>query len=292
MTGLRRSGQAIRLDGVNAEVRIGSFTRWLAIAILPFLVVASFLLYILPLQTERLFAWTIQPPLTAMFLASAYLGGIWFFTQVAIGPRWSRVRYGFPAVLVFASLLGTATLIHIDRFHPGHISFLTWLTLYVTTPFLVLAAIILNRGEDNGQPERSDYLIPFATRAVLVAVGACALLAGLALFAFPQAAIDGWAWTLTPLTARVTGAILTLPGLVNMWLLRDARWSAFRGVFQAQLFSLVFILGALAIARSDLQWSRPATPLVVGGLSLSLIAYAAFYAYCERMMRTRPAAQR
>ncbi len=77
--------------------------------------------------------------------------------------------------------------------------------------------------------------------------------------------------------------------MVNLWLLTDSRWSAFRWVFQAQLVSLVFITGALAIAHGDLDWSRPATPVVVAGMAFSLLAYAAFYAWCElgraRMLR-------
>jgi len=268
-----------------ATDRIPPFTRWLAIALLPFLAIASVLLYVLPRDTDRLFAWTIDPPLTAMFLASAYLGGIWFFVQVARLRHWHRVRYGFPAVLVFATLLGAATLIHLDRFHPGHISFIAWFALYVTTPFLVLGVLVANRGLDPRRPEEFDYAIPAATRVVLVAVGVCALVSGLILFLLPQTLVDVWAWDLTPLTARVVGAILTLPGLVNIWLVSDARWSAFRWMFQAQLFSLVFILGALAIARDDLEWSRPATGLVVGGLVFSVIAYAAFYLYCDSRRR-------
>jgi hypothetical protein len=261
------------------------FTRWLSAAILPFLVVASILLYLLPFATEQLFAWTIEPPLTAMFLASAYLGGIWFFTQAVRQRSWHRVKYGFPPVVLFASLLCAATLIHIGRFHAGHISFLTWLTLYLTTPFLTLAALLLNRPADDGGAEDPDFRIPRVPRVLLAVLGILSLAAGLVIFAVPQAGIDGWAWSLTPLTARVVGAILTLPGMVNLWLLVDSRWSSFRCIFQAQLFSLVFLLSALVIGGSALDWSRPSTALLVAGLLASFAAYAAFYAYCERGTR-------
>jgi hypothetical protein len=72
---------------------------------------------------------------------------------------------------------------------------------------------------------------------------------------------------------------------VNLWLLLDPRWSSFRWMFQAQLFSLVFLVAALAIGGGALNWSRPSAPLLVGGLVASLAAYAAFYAYCERGTR-------
>ena len=265
-----------------ATDRIRRYTRGVGLLIVPFLVVASVLLYILPGRTEELFAWTITPPLSAMFLACAYIGGIWFFVTVIRQRAWHRVRWGFPAVIVFASLLSISTFLHWDRFHFGHISFIVWVTLYVTTPFLVAAAVVVQRGEDRGTSEPRDFLLPLWLRVVLAVIGLAALATGVVLFVVPQFAIDGWAWQLTPLTARVCGAILTLPGMVNVWMLVDARWSAFRWVVQAELVSLVFIAAALAIRGSDLLWSRPATPLFVGGIVVSLLAFAGFYLYCDR----------
>lgn len=262
-------------------------TRWLALLILPFLAVASVLLYLLPTETERLFAWTIEPPLTAMLLGSAYVGGIWFFVHVVWQGRWHRVRRGFPAVIVFAGLAGVATLLHIDRFHAGHVSFITWLVLYLTTPFLVLAALLANRRSDDGLAEEGDFRIPFRVRAAFGSLGVLALLIGLALFLIPQAFLSTWAWDLTPLTARIVGAVLTLPGMVNLWLFVDERWSAFRWIYQAQLFSLSLIAIALVVARGDLAWSRPIAPLFVTGIVLSLVGYAAFYRWCERHANLR-----
>ena len=266
----------MRDDGVRP------FTRVVGAAVLPFLAAAVVLLYILPTRTEQLFAWTILPPLTAMFLGAAYIGGIWFFVRVVAGRRWHRVKFGFPAVVVFAGLLAIATFVHWDRFHFGHISFYTWVTLYVVTPFLVAAAALVNWPADPGGFEERDYDVPFAPRAALALIGALALVCGLLMFVFPAALVDSWAWQLTPLTARVVGAILTLPGAVNLWLLVDSRWSAFRWIFQAELASLTFIVIAVVVARDDLAWSRPAAPVFVAGILISLAAFAAFYAYCER----------
>jgi hypothetical protein len=265
--------------------RILRYTRWVGIVIIPFLVVASVLLYALPTRTDALFAWTINPPISAMFLACAYLGGIWFFGTVINQRQWHRVKNGFPAVFTFATLLGIATVLHWDKFHFGHISFIVWVTLYLTTPFAVLAAILLNRREDPRVPEKRDYAIPLVIRIVLAAIGLLALALGAVLFIVPQLAIDIWAWQLTPLTARVAGAILTLPGMVNVWMLVDSRWSAFRSVVQAELVSLVFITSTLLINVNSLLWARPSAPLFLGGIVFSLVAYVAFYLYCERRMR-------
>jgi hypothetical protein len=282
---------AVTDDRAVTDDAVLRYTGWVAVVVLPFLTVASVLLYVLPTQTDRLFAWTIAPPLTAMLLASAYLGGIWFFVRVLMERRWHRVARGFPAVLVFATLLGVATLLHWDRFHPGHISFIAWAVLYLVTPFLVAGVLVANSRRDGGEPERRDVVIPTSARVALVLVGAAALVTGLALFVFPGTLIPVWPWQLTPLTARVVGAVLTLPGLVDLCLVIDSRWSSFRVVFQAQLASLVFIGAALVISRDDLDWSRPATGWFVGGIVLVLVGYAAFYLYCARAAKWRRRAE-
>lgn len=283
--------QARTQDAAVTDDAVLQYTRWIAAVVLPFLAVASILLYVFPTQTDRLFAWTIRPPLTAMLLASAYVGGIWFFLSVLMERRWHHVARGFPAVLVFATLLGVATLRHWDRFHPGHISFIAWAVLYVVTPFLVAGVLLANSRRDGGESERRDVVIPTLPRVALVLIGAAALVTGLALFAFPSTLIPAWPWQLTPLTARVVGAVFTLPGLVDLCLVIDSRWSSFRVVFQAQLVSLVFIAAALVIARNDLDWSRPATAWFTAGIALALAGYAAFYLYCARAAKWRGRAE-
>jgi hypothetical protein len=264
------------------EDRVLPFTRVLAFVIIPFLVAAAFLLLVLPGATEQHFAWTIQPPMTAMLLGSAYAGGIWFFVQVAVQRRWHRVRHGFPAVLVFATLLAIATFLHWDRFHFGHISFITWVALYISTPVLVLVALVLNLREDDGMPEGDDIEIPGPWRYVLALVGAASTVTGLVLFIVPSLLIGSWAWEVTPLTARVVGAVLTLPGLVNVWMLWDDRWSAFRRVDQAQLVSLACILLAIAVRLADFDWNRPSAWLFAIGIVVSAAVYALFYFSLER----------
>ncbi|WP_246854156.1 hypothetical protein [Naasia sp. SYSU D00057] len=270
-----------RNDGPD---RIRPLTRWTAIAVLPFLVAAVVLLYALASETETLFAWTIEPPFTAMLLGSAYVGGIWYFAQVVVQDRWHRVKYGFPAVVAFATLLGAATLVHWDRFHFGHISFITWATLYLVTPVLTLVALARNWREDDGRPERRDGTLPLAVRLVLAAIGAAALLTGLTLFAFPALFAEIWAWDLTPLTSRIVGGVLTLPGVVNLWLLVDARWTAFRWMLQAELASLVFMVGAVLFAGGDLRWDRPLAPIFVALILGALVVYLAVYVWAERRL--------
>ncbi|MET1052095.1 MAG: hypothetical protein ABWX65_05585 [Mycetocola sp.] len=293
MTWFRRSTDAVTPGERprRGDDGIRPLTTAVALLILPFLAVASVLLYLLPAETDRLFAWTIAPPLTAMVLGSAYIGGIWFFAQVLRHRVWHRVKLGFPAVLLFATLLGVATALHWDRFHPGHISFITWVTLYATTPFLVLAVLIVNRQADAGRPDAVDTVLSWPARIALAAVGAASLVAGATLFVVPAIVVGSWAWEVTPLTTRVIGAVLTLPGAVNLWLLADARWSAFRILCQAQIVSLIFLILGVVICRDQLEWSAAITAPFVGLLVVSLVAYTLTYVACERRARRETVGQ-
>ncbi|MET0932178.1 MAG: hypothetical protein ABWX56_00580 [Mycetocola sp.] len=264
---------------------IRPITKVVAVLVLPFLAAAVVLLYFFPADTERLFAWTIQPPLTAMVLGAAYAGGIWFFVQVLRQDRWHRVRHGFPGALLFATLLAIATVLHVDRFHAGHISFLTWATLYLVTPVLLLAVLIVNWRADRGRPDAVDTTIPWPVRIVLAIFGAVSLVTGLVLFFAPTMAIGSWAWDLTPLTARVVGTVLTLPGTVHIWLLVDSRWSAFRWIFQAQMVSLVLLNLAVVLCRDQLLWENAVTLPVIATLAVSLVGYVLLYLYCDRRAR-------
>lgn len=275
--------------GTTAVDEILPVTRWVAIAIVPFLVVAAILLFAFPERSGELFAWQIDVPLSAFLLASAYTGGIWFFMRVATARKWHHVRHGFPAVVVFAGALLVATLLHLDRFSMN-VSFAAWMTLYATTPFIVAALAVAQRQSDLGTPDRPDVTVPGVPRFGLAAIGAAAFAVGAVLFFAPQIAIGVWAWPLTPLTAQVTGSVLTLTGLVNVALLWDTRWSAFRVLFQAQLLSLVAIALSLAVRREDLLWDRPLTPAFVGLIAAALVVYAGFAVWCERALRRSVAA--
>jgi hypothetical protein len=272
-----------RVDGPD---RVRPLSRWVGVVVLPFLAIAVVLLYGLASKTDTLFAWTIAPPFTAMVLGSAYVGGVWYFVQVIAQDCWHRVKYGFPAVVVFATLLGVATILHWDRFHAGHIAFLTWATLYLVTPVLTLVAVLLNWRDDDGRPERREVTLPLPVRLVLAAIGVAALLTGLTVFAFPALVAPVWGWDLTPLTSRVVGGVLTLPGVVNVWLLVDARWSAFRWMLQAELASLVFLLGAVLIAGGALRWERPMASAFVASLVVALGVYLGVYVWAERRLRS------
>jgi hypothetical protein len=248
-------------------------TRALSAFIVPFLVVAFVVLYGLPKDTDKWFAWTIKPTMTPMTLGAVYLGGAYFFVRAFRATAWHTVKGGFVAVGSFASLMGVATIIHWDKFNHDHVAFWLWAGLYFTTPFLVWGVWAANRRLDSpAGPD--DLLLPPAARAAMAGTGALAVVAGAFLFLFPSEAIDVWPWTITPLTSRVLGAIFML-GIAGLGVLTDARWTAARLMLQVQVFMLSLILLAAVRAHGEFDGGNVLTWLLLAGF-LAAVASAAF----------------
>ncbi len=255
-------------------------TRALAAFIVPFLVVAFVVLYFLPGDTDRWFAWTINPEMTPMTLGAVYLGGAYFFVRAFKATTWHTIKAGFVAVGTFATLMGVATILHWDRFNHSHVAFWLWGGLYFTTPFLVWGVWAANQRRGTS-PGPDDLMLPPVARWAIAGTGVLAVAAGLVLFLLPERAIDVWPWTLTPLTSRVMGALFML-GIAEVGVLADGRWSAARLMLQVQAFMLTLILVAAARARSEFDTSRPMTWLLLGGFVAALAAAAAISVAMDR----------
>jgi hypothetical protein len=261
-------------------------TRLVAALVIPFLLVAFGILYFFPHNTENLFAWKIGPPMSAMMLGAAYAGGIYYFTGVLLAKQWHRIKAGILPVITFASLLGIATIMHWERFNHGSLPFLAWSGLYFTTPFIIFIVWLRNRPQDPIQPEKDDIILPSGVRLVIGVVGAITLIIALGLFLFPPLMISLWPWTLTPLTARVMGAMFSLPGVVGLGIAFDQRWSAARLILQSQGFSILLILIAVLRDLVDIKWTNPSAWLFAGGLAAMLVGIVVFYLFIETGTKT------
>jgi hypothetical protein len=279
------AGTPVLMSADPVQDRVLPETRWLGAVVIPFLAAASVILYAWPNDTGRLFAWPIKPPMTAMMLGAAYIGGIYFFARVVVARRWHTIKAGFWPVTAFASLLGIATLLHWDRFTHNHISFVAWAGLYFTTPFLVFGIWLRNRQTDPHLLAPDDVMLPRPVGWLIGAAGLATAAISLLLFLQPGLMIGVWPWSLSPLTARVVGAMFALPGLVGLGIATDRRWSAARTILEAQAFSIVIILIAAVRARSDFDPSRAATWLFIGGLSALLVGIAIVYVSLEAKRR-------
>jgi hypothetical protein len=258
-------------------------TRILAACIIPFLLVAFCVLYPVPTDTKRLFAWHITPTMSAMVLGSVYLGGGYFFLRVVTAERWHTVAGGFLPVAGFAGLMGITTILHWDRFLHANVAFWLWVGLYFTTPLLVLAIFALNRREHRPGWADEPRLPGFAT-AVIAAAGCLSLATSALLYLFPRTAIDIWPWQLTPLTARTLAAIFVLGG-AGLGVLFERRWSAARIPLQVAAVMLLLLLLAGVRAHAEFDASNPLTWLFAAGFSLATLGIGGLYLRMEASAR-------
>jgi hypothetical protein len=256
--------------------RVLGTTRWLSAFITPFLLVAFVVLFFWAGDTDRLFAWTLRPELSAMVLGSVYLGGAYFFLRAVRATQWHTIKAGFIPVTVFASLMGVATILHWDRFNHSHVAFWLWAGLYFTTPFLVLATWLRNRPYDD-PGDGTELEIGRLPRVCIAGLGVLAAATSAFLFLDPHRAISEWPWTLTTLSARVMAAILAL-GIGGLAVLTDVRWSAVRIMVEVQGVMLLLVLLSGVRARGELDSSNRLTwlfligftAMVVGGVVIHL----------------------
>jgi hypothetical protein len=266
--------------------RVRPLTRGVSLAIIPFLVVAFFVLYPFPHDTGRLFAWEIKPTITPMILGSVYLGGAYFFLRVVTANAWHTVKGGFIPVGTFATLMGVATVIHWGKFSHSHAAFWLWAGLYFTTPFLIFWVWLANRRHDTPATQ-ADLLIPARASRIIAIVGGLSVLTGAFLFLLPGRAAGIWPWALTPLTARVMGAIFCL-GVAGLGAPTDRRWTSARTLLQVAAFMLTLILLAGARAAGELDPSNAMTWLIAGGFAGVLAAIT--FLYLRMHARQAPAA--
>ena len=268
--------------------RVLAYTRALSLVIVPFLLVAFGVLYFFPGDTKTLFAWTIKPTMTPMVLASAYLGGAYFFLRVLGEPRWNAVKTGFLSVALFASLLGVATIFHWDKFNHGHIAFWLWAGLYLTTPFLVFGAWLANR-RFAAPAGRDEARLGGVARWVVALIGILALVQGIVMFLTPTQVIAIWPWTLTPLTCRVIGAIFCL-GSAGIGVLVDPRWTPVKLMLQVETLMVALMLIAAVRARAEFDTSPPLTWLMLGGF-VAVLMGSAYLWYTMEILPRRTVAE-
>ncbi|HJQ01716.1 MAG TPA: hypothetical protein VJ851_08955 [Jatrophihabitans sp.] len=263
--------------------RVLPATRLLAGFITPFLVLAFFVLFPWPTDTKRLFAWHITPTMSPMVLGSVYLGGAYFFVRVIRAPRWHLVAGGFLPVATFATLMGITTILHWDRFIHTNVAFWLWVGLYFTTPVLVLAVFLVNHREYRPAVGGELLLSRTAAGAIVLAATLSTIMSVL-LYLFPHRMINIWPWHLTPLTARMLGAIFAL-GIAGFGARRERRWSAARILLQVAGVMLVLILLAGIRAHRQFDSGRPLTWVFTVGFTATAIAMGLLYVRMQSRYR-------
>jgi hypothetical protein len=263
--------------------RVLPATRWAALVVFAILVPALIVLWGLPGRTEDLWAWTIAPDLTPIFLGSGYGAGAYFFWKTYRAERWHPSSAGVLGASMFAGLMLIATIIHWDRFNHGDapalaaIAFYGWTIVYILSPFAVFALWWRNRATDSGAPAPRDAKMPPGALLAARAFAAGALAGGLLFFLVPQIAIDIWPWQLTPLTARVLASFTVQVGVGALVVSLDSRWSAWRLIVQTFFVATALLLVGALRAFDDFDEGNPMTWLYLGGLLGTAATLALLY---------------
>ncbi|NJP04222.1 MAG: hypothetical protein HC837_00630 [Chloroflexaceae bacterium] len=236
------------------------------------LFIASGLVFIVGIQlflfttdTDRLFAWTINPPLTAAFLGASYWSSCVLEFLAAREATWARARIAVPAVLTFTLLTLITTLIHLDRFHLDIAQFelitvlLTWvwILVYAIVPFALAILLFFQLRVPGTDPPRRMPL-PLWMRTFLVVQTVVMLTIGVLLFVMPTTLIGVWPWQLTPLTGRAIGAWFIGLGIATAHMIWENDASRIQPAFLSMVaFSLLQFI-ALARYAGDVAWDTVA----------------------------------
>jgi hypothetical protein len=260
--------------------------RWL-LYIAAFLVfLAGLVLFVFPLRTAEWFAWTVNPPMTAVFLGAAYWSSAGLEIIGARSAGWESARLAVWPVFIFTTLTLAVTLVHLDRFHLSPAAgFLAqaatwaWLAIYAAVPvaMLIITRRQLRGVQVAGRAASGRPVLPPALRMLLGGIAGILLLYGAALLAAPVPAAAWWPWPLTELTGRAVGAWLVGLG----WAAAQGQSSRDLGsVRPVALTSLAFVvLQAIALLRygEALRWQ--AAPAIGFSVVLAAIGVAGGWAF-------------
>jgi hypothetical protein len=220
-------------------------------------------------DTERWFAWDIEPPLTAAFLGANF----WATSLAALlavrQGSWERVRLVIPAVGVLMPFTLAATLMHLDRFDFRSGFGWSWLVAYGLFPAFLAPILAEQRLAWERPPERRPFSFPMALALSLLGFGLLA--EGTALFLDPAAAARFWPWPLTPLTSRAVAAWLLAFGLAALHASWERDWLPYWPI--AVTYTAFGVLQLLALARwgEVVDWDEVAGWIYVGGVVAMLV---------------------
>jgi hypothetical protein len=267
-------------------------TRWVAGGVFWILVPAVIILWGFPGRTHELWAWTIKPDLTPIFLGSGYGAGAYFFWRIFRADRWNPCSAGIVSAAAFAAAMLVATLIHFDKFNHGHapalaaIAFYGWTIVYIISPVVVFWTWLRNKRNDSRIADPTHAVL---SRDVLLAArdfGAVAIVGAAVFFSSPHTLIELWPWKLTPLTARVLASFMFQVGVGATMLSLDSRWSSWRLLVQTFFVATALLLLGAARAFDDFDTSNIMTWFYLGGLLGADVVLLWLYRTYERPMPT------
>jgi hypothetical protein len=242
-------------------------------------------LLVLARHTDALFAWTIQPPISAAFLGAGYGGGFVLSVLSLRSRSWGLAQVAMATVWVFTVLTLVATLLHLDRFHFGADGLVArgaawfWLAVYLVVPVALGIAVVTQLQPSRRRGARP---LPWWLATLLAVEGAVMLVVGIVQLVAPGLAATWWPWMLTPLTSRMIGAWLVAFGVAAGLSLVEGDLIRLRiAAIGYTVFGLLE-LAALAGYGDAVRWGAPATTLYLAGLVSIVITGAAGWVLATR----------
>ncbi len=238
-------------------------------------VVAGPILFLFPSQTQYYFAWTIKHPLTPVFMGANYFGGIGALWALRAN-RWSFARVLIPGIFIFAITQLLATLIHIPIFNWSHPIAWAWLFVYVVSP-IATAVVYLSMEYRYTAPRPEEPSLPQLFTPLMIILAAVSGIAGIALFIWPSLApatppgkvVAWWAWSLTPLTARVVGGWYLAAGTLYFTIARQRSYRTVKmGVIGLFAVTALQLFGALT---HNASFDGPALSIVLYLLNSAIV---------------------
>jgi hypothetical protein len=285
--------RAERDDAVLPAMRVA------ALVVVAVLLPALVILWGLPGKTADLWAWTIKPDLTPIFMGAGYGAGAYFFTRVYLTKRWHEVSVGVISAAAFALLMLITTALHFEKFNQGKahdglpdppalatLAYYGWTIVYILSPWIVAWLWWRNQQRDPREPEPGESLVPANVRLVARVIAIGALLGAAVMLLSPSTAIEHWGWNLTPLTARVLGCFTAQVGTGFLLLSFDARWSSWRVLVQTFLLAVALLLVGAVRAWDAFDDGAFMTWAYLAGLVGGALALLALYRLCERAPAT------
>lgn len=251
--------------------------------VVPFVVLAGLgavQLYLFPNDTDRFFAWTLAPPLSATFMGAGFAAGV-VLSFLSFKPQpWVVTRTAAVVICTFVFMMTIATFLHLDKMHlqsdhlTARVAAWLWVVVYVVVPPALAIPLVRQWRHQGADPPRFDPM-PTALRYALATQGTLMAALGMTVFVAPVELDEIWPWQLTALAGRALAAWLISIGVAGVWAAYEKDLTRTRPA--AITFTIAGALWLLGAARgsNDMRWERPSAwvYLVMAAVSIGLGAW-------------------
>lgn len=256
---------------------------------------AGFQLFVLSEHTDKYFAWTVDPYLTAACLGGAYWASMLLEIGAARANSWAEARVAVPGVLLFTSLTNIPIFQNLPAYNLDNPAAWVWVAVYLFVPFLLAGGLWHQLRQPGGDPPAGPPPALWI-RGMLGLHAAAFLVMGFGLLLLPGVFGSLWPWDLNPGDSMYGG--LTEPyfgcwGLGLGTVAAHAAWEndldRLRPAFPAYIALGGLQLVAIARYPGPLEWGGPAPWIWIALMASVLVTGIAGAVAVRARAASRPA---